>query len=98
MTNGNSKPRPNYIKIIITGVVTFVLINSISLAARGLFSKEMLGATISPLILTVVVIILGNRYLKKKQNFAWGLILGGILNVAFWIYFFVALTIGLRNQ
>jgi hypothetical protein len=98
MTNGNSNNRPNYIKITITGVITFFLINSISLLARGLFSKEMLGATISPLILTVVSIILGSRNLKTKRNYGRGLILGGLLNVAFWIYFFVALSIGLRNQ
>ena len=98
MTNDNSKPRLNYIKIIITGVLAFLLINSISLLARGLFSKEMLGATISPMILTVVSIVLGNRQLSTKRNFSRGLILGGILNVAFWIYFFIALSIGLSNQ
>ena len=99
MTADNSEYRPKYIKIIITGVIVFFLINSISLAARSLFSKELFGATVSPLILTFLSVILGIRYFKgTKKNLAWGLILGAVINVAFWIYFFVALSIGLSNH
>lgn len=70
-----------------------------SLIARGLFSKELLGATISPLILTFVSVIFGIRYLRtEKKNIGWGLILGGVSNVAFWIYFLVSLSIGLGGE
>jgi len=51
---------PKNSKIIIIGVVVFFLINSISLIARGIFSKELLGATILPLTLTFVSIIFGS--------------------------------------
>jgi hypothetical protein len=96
MTTDKSEYRPKYIKIIIAGVIVFFLINSISLAARSLFSKELFGATVSPLILTFVSVFLGIRYFKgTKKNLAWGLILGAVINVAFWIYFFVALSFGL---
>lgn len=99
VTTDNSKYRPKYFRIVLTGVVVFFFINSISLIARGLFSRELLGATISPLILTFVSIILGGRYLKKeKRNIGWGLILGAVINVGFWIYFLVALSIGLSSQ
>lgn len=99
MTTDTSEYRPKYIKIIITGIIVFFLINSISLVARGLFSKELLGATISPFILTIVSIVFGVRFFKRtKKNLAWGLILGAVINVAFWIYFLVTLSIGFSNQ
>src|SRR5690606_32268581 len=80
MTTSNSEYRPKYIKIVITGFIVFLLINSISLLARGLFSKELLGATISPLILTIVSTVLGIWRLKRaKKNLAWGLILGAFM-------------------
>ena len=99
MTADNLTYRPKYIKIIVIGIVGFFLINSISLIARGLFSKELLGATISPLILTFVSVIFGIRYLRrKKKNIGWGLMLGGAINVGFWIYFLVSLSVGLSSH
>lgn len=99
MTKGNSDYRPKYIKIIITGVIAFFLINSISVLTRSLASKELFGATVSPLILTFVSVIIGARYLRKsKKNVGWGLILGAVINVTFWIYFFVTLSIGLSSH
>ncbi len=99
MTLDNSEHRPKYIKIIIIGVIVFFLINSVSLAARGLVSRELFGATVSPLILTFVSVIFGIRYFKKtNKNLGLGLICGALINVVFWIYFFVSLSIGLSNQ
>ncbi|HTH56903.1 MAG TPA: hypothetical protein VL728_12725 [Cyclobacteriaceae bacterium] len=93
MKSQNSYYRSPVGTIVITAIAVFLLGNFVSVASIGLLSKDLFRA---PLILTFVIAILGMWYLndEKKKSLGWGMLLGVITYVAFWIYFFVTLASG----